>query len=195
MNIELNPPWLGAAIARIEADYQRSADTHLMALPLPGFAARGYVRFQKYHGALCQLAVADPVGSVFSAYHRTGDKTLVVTGSRLEGIGRPSVETSFIRSVIDRMVDVENTDSLVAMQTLSNLLGRKVGPSTGTNFYAMLTLAHQLLAHSQTGSILSLLCDSGERYLPTYYDTKWVQDKMGCCITAQQKMTQLRLAQ
>ena len=28
-------------IACIEADYQRSADTHLIALPLPGFAARG----------------------------------------------------------------------------------------------------------------------------------------------------------
>jgi hypothetical protein len=27
------------AIAKIEADYQRSADTHLIALPLPGFAA------------------------------------------------------------------------------------------------------------------------------------------------------------
>ncbi len=33
--------WLTTAIAHIEADYQRSADTHLMALPMPEFAARG----------------------------------------------------------------------------------------------------------------------------------------------------------
>ena len=150
-----------------------------------------YMRYQKHHGANCQLAVADPVGSVFSAYHRTGDTTLVGAGSRIEGIGRPRVEASFIRSVIDRMVDVENVDSLAAMQALSDLLGRKVGPSTGTNFYAMLTLAQELLANGQTGAILSLLCDSGERYLPTYYDTDWVQANLGCCIKAQEKISQL----
>ena len=153
-----------------------------------------YMRFQKHHGAHCELAVADPVGSVFSAYHRTGDKSLVGAGSRIEGIGRPRVEASFIRSVIDRMVDVENTDSLAAMQTLSNLLGRKVGPSTGTNFHAMLVLAQEMLARGETGSILSLLCDSGERYLPTYYDADWVQDKMGCCLNAEQRTTQLMQA-
>ena len=52
MSIELNTPWLGAAIARIEADYQRSADTHLIALPLPGFAARGidfYLKDESTH--------------------------------------------------------------------------------------------------------------------------------------------------
>ena len=153
-----------------------------------------YMRFQKHHGEHCQLAVADPAGSVFSAYHRSGDKTLLGAGSRIEGIGRPRVEASFIRSVIDRMVDVENTDSLAAMQALSNLLGRKVGPSTGTNFYAMLTLARDMLARGETGSILSLLCDSGERYLPTYYDTDWVQVQMGCCASARHGIAEMMQA-
>ena len=31
--------WESSAIAKVEADYQRSADTHLIALPLPAFAA------------------------------------------------------------------------------------------------------------------------------------------------------------
>jgi len=150
-----------------------------------------YMRFQKYHGGQCQLAVADPVGSVFSAYHRTGDKSLLGEGSRIEGIGRPRVEASFIRSVIDRMVDVDNVDSLAAMQALSHLLGRKVGPSTGTNFYAMLVLAQEMLACGETGSLLSLLCDSGERYLPTYFDTNWVKDKVGCCANAQQNIVRM----
>ena len=153
-----------------------------------------YMRFQKHHGPRCQLAVADPQGSVFSAYHRTGDKTLTAVGSSIEGIGRPRVEASFIRSVIDRMVDVENADSLAAMQLLSNLLGRKVGPSTGTNFYAMLTLAQEMVTHGQKGAILSLLCDSGERYLPTYYDARWVEDKLGCCAQSQQKVARMMLA-
>ena len=150
-----------------------------------------YMRFQKHHGIQCQLAVADPVGSVFSAYHRSGDKSLVGAGSCIEGIGRPRVEASFIRSVIDRMLEIDNADSLAAMHALSELLGRKVGPSTGTNFYAMLTLAHEMLKRGERGSILSLLCDSGERYLPTYYQADWVASKVGCCASAGQNIAQL----
>ena len=150
-----------------------------------------YVRYQRYHGpASCQLCVADPAGSVFGEYHRTGDAGITGAGSRIEGIGRPRVEASFIRTVIDRMVEVADVDSLAAMQALSNLLGRKVGPSTGTNFVGMLTLAHEMLERGEQGSILSLLCDSGERYLPSYYNAEWVLGKMGDCKQAQQEIAE-----
>ena len=36
-----NDNWLRQAIGLIEADYQRSADTHLLPLQLPGFAQHG----------------------------------------------------------------------------------------------------------------------------------------------------------
>ncbi|MES2943172.1 MAG: PLP-dependent cysteine synthase family protein [Pseudomonadota bacterium] len=147
-----------------------------------------YVRYQQHDTQLC---VADPAGSVFGAYHRTGDASITGAGSRIEGIGRPRVEASFIRSVIDRMVEVADLDSLAAMHALSLLLGRKVGPSTGTNFCGMLELAHEMLARGDQGSILSLLCDSGERYLPSYYNPAWVNEKMGDCTAAQQTITQL----
>ena len=150
-----------------------------------------YIRYQRHHGPHCMLAVADPTGSVFSEYHRTGDTALTGAGSRIEGIGRPRVEASFVRTVIDRMVEVENADSVAAMQALTDVLGRRVGPSTGTNFYAMLTLAHEMLARGEQGSILSLLCDSGERYLANYHDDTWVASHVGCCQAAQQRIAQL----
>ena len=140
-----------------------------------------YVRYQRHDSRLC---VADPAGSVFAAYHRSGDANLTGAGSRIEGIGRPRVEASFIRTVIDRMVEVADVDSVAAMQALSQLLGRRVGPSTGTNLVGMLTLAHEMLARGEQGSILSLLCDSGERYLPTYHNAEWVSEKMGDCTAA-----------
>ena len=46
------PHWLHQAIARIEADFCRSADTHLIALPLPGWAAHGidlYLKDESTH--------------------------------------------------------------------------------------------------------------------------------------------------
>lgn len=140
-----------------------------------------YVRFQMHATQLC---VADPEGSVFGEYHRTGDATLTAPGSRIEGIGRPRVEPSFIRSLVDRMVEVADVDSIAAMRALSSLLGRRVGPSTGTNFVAMLQLACEMRDAGEQGSILSLLCDAGERYLPTYHDDAWVMRCVGECDTA-----------
>ena len=84
---------------------------------------------------------------------------------RIEGIGRPRVEARFIRGVVDRMLEVADVDSIAAMRLLSELLGRRVGPSTGTNLIGMLALAAEMRARGERGSILSLLCDAGERYL------------------------------
>jgi cysteine synthase A len=148
-------------------------------------------RYIRYQRQATQLCVADPQGSVFSAYHASGDATITGPGSRIEGIGRPRVEPSFIRALVDRMVVVSDVDSVAAMRVLSGLLGRKVGPSTGTNFTAMLSLACEMRERGEQGSILSLLCDAGERYLPTYHDAAWVQQHMGDCVAAQQRMAAL----
>lgn len=136
-------------------------------------------RFLRYRRHASQLCVADPTGSVFSAYHRLRDSTLTAPGSRIEGIGRPRVEPSFIPSLIDRMVEVRDGDSLAAMHALSDLLGRRVGPSTGTNLVAMLELAQEMKARGESGALLSLLCDSGERYRQTYFDPAWALQRFG----------------
>ena len=141
-----------------------------------------FVRYQRHATGVC---VVDPEGSVFSAYHRSGDTTLCGPGSRIEGIGRPRVEASFVRSVVDRMVEVANVDSIAAMRLLNIKLGRRVGPSTGTNLVGMVTLAQEMAARGETGSILSLLCDAGERYLPSYYDDDWVNTQIGDCSQAE----------
>ena len=138
-------------------------------------------RFVRYCQHPTQLCVVDPEGSVFAAYHASGDASITAAGSRIEGIGRPRVEPSFVRHLIDRMQVISNTESIAAMRLLSSMLGRRVGPSTGTNFVAMLDLAAQMKSRGQSGSILSLICDSGERYLPTYHNETWVNECVGSC--------------
>ena len=138
-------------------------------------------RFVRYCQHPTQLCVVDPEGSVFAAYHASGDASITAAGSRIEGIGRPRVEPSFVRHLIDRMQVISNTESIAAMRLLSGMLGRRVGPSTGTNFVAMLDLAAQMKSRGQSGSILSLICDSGERYLPTYHNETWVNECVGSC--------------
>ena len=141
-----------------------------------------YIRYQRFATQVC---VPDPAGSVFGDYFRSGNASLTGLGSRIEGIGRPRVEASFIRTLVDRMIEVPNVESIAAMRALSNLLGRKVGPSTGTNFIGMLTLAQEMRNVGESGSILSLLCDAGERYLPSYHSAKWVNSNLGDCTAAE----------
>jgi len=94
-------------------------------------------------------------------------------GSRIEGIGRPRVEPSFQRHVIDRMIRVADRDSFAAARKVSAGLGKRVGPSTGTNMVGVLTIAEEMARRGEEGSIVSLICDSGERYLDTLYDDAW----------------------
>lgn len=71
------------------------------------------------------------------------------------------------------MLKVPDALSFAAMRYLAARFGRRVGGSTGTNFVGVLYLAERMAAAGEQGAIVSLLCDSGERYGNTYYDDAW----------------------
>jgi cysteine synthase A len=133
-----------------------------------------FLRYRKLDTGLC---VVDPENSVFFDAWRSGDCGTAPTferGSRIEGIGRPRVEPSFIGQVIDRMVKVPDAGSIAAMRHASDVLGRKVGGSTGTNLWGAFGLVAEMLERGRSGSVVTLLCDGGERYAGTYFDDDWV---------------------
>ncbi|KII79650.1 PLP-dependent cysteine synthase family protein [Vibrio renipiscarius] len=136
-----------------------------------------FIRHQQHNTKLC---VVDPENSVFHEFYRTGNKALTgENGSKIEGIGRPRVEPSFIPGVVDEMRTIADAASVATAHWLENVLGRKVGASTGTNLYGVLQLAGEMKQRGEKGSIVTLLCDSGERYLDTYYNPEWVQANIG----------------
>ncbi|ARU93272.1 PLP-dependent cysteine synthase family protein [Tatumella citrea] len=137
-------------------------------------------RYIRYRGYNTQLMVTDPENSVFYDFWQQRDLSLTCpTSSRIEGIGRPRVEPSFLPGVVDRMLKVPDGASLAAMYSLEKILGRRVGASTGTNFCGMIHAAREMKARGQQGSLVSLICDSGERYPDTYYNPQWVAENIG----------------
>ena len=132
-------------------------------------------RYLRYRRLPTRLAVVDPEGSSFFPGWRDGDPD-VTTGcsSRIEGIGRPRVEPSFIPTIVDRMICVPDAASLAAMRELERTTGRRAGGSTGTNLWGAFQLVAQMVAAGRTGSVVTLLCDGGERYAHTYYSDEWV---------------------
>jgi cysteine synthase A len=132
-------------------------------------------RFIRYRGYDTRLCVVDPEHSVTFDYFRTGDASLRLgRGSGVEGIGRPRVEPSFIRTVVDQMIKVPDEASYAAMLFLHKLMAKRAGPSTGTNLWGAFELIADMAAAGEEGSIVSLICDSGERYSQTYYDDVWL---------------------
>ncbi len=134
-----------------------------------------YVRYLRHP---TQVAVVDPENSAFFPSYELGQPDYT-TGmpSRIEGIGRPRVEPSFVPTVVDRMISIPDAASIAAMRFCSRVTGRSVGGSTGTNLWGSLRLAAELREQNREGSIVTLLCDGGERYRQTYYDDGWVAAK------------------
>ena len=134
-----------------------------------------YVRYRRYP---TRIALADPENSVFHDYCRDGDASITLrAASRIEGIGRPRVEPSFNRHVIDRSLRVPDAASFAAARFLEGVLGRKVGPSTGTALIACAQLLAEMKRAHEGGAVVTLLCDGGERYLGTCYDDGWLRQQ------------------
>ncbi|AOS61336.1 cysteine synthase [Actinoalloteichus hymeniacidonis] len=134
-----------------------------------------YIRYRRHD---TRLAVVDPEHSVFFDAWRTGNPALVGNrGSMIEGIGRPRVEPSFVGQVIDRMIKVPDAASIATIRYVADILGRRVGGSTGTNLWGAFQLIGQLRARGRTGSVVTLLCDGGERYAHTYFADDWVAEQ------------------
>ncbi|MEM7356168.1 MAG: PLP-dependent cysteine synthase family protein [Acidobacteriota bacterium] len=132
-------------------------------------------RFIRYKSYATKLCVADPSNSVFFDYYQTGDSSLVLDqGSNIEGIGRPRVEPSFNCAVVDKMIKVPDAAAYATLRFLERVLGRRCGGSTGTNVYAALQIIAQLKAGGQPASVVSMICDGGERYYDTYYNDAWL---------------------
>ena len=130
-------------------------------------------RFIHYHRHSTRLCVVDPDDSALFDFYQHRRPDTVARGSRIEGIGRPNIPGSFMPDIVDRMLRVPDRWSIAAMLFLERALGRRCGASTGTNLIGAIELASQMKQTGATGSIVSLICDAGQRYAGTYYDPAW----------------------
>ncbi|MGB3042150.1 MAG: PLP-dependent cysteine synthase family protein [Xanthobacteraceae bacterium] len=133
-------------------------------------------RYIRYKNLATRLCVVDVENSAFYDAWRTGDLQVTASGSRIEGIGRPRVEPSFVPGVIDHMVRVPDAASIAAAHVLSERLFRQIGGSTGTNFFGLCWIAANMMKAGRQGSIVTLICDSGHRYTETFYNPNWLRE-------------------
>jgi hypothetical protein len=125
-----------------------------------------YIRCQGYD---TQLMVVDPQNSVFLDYWQNRDASLrSPVGSKIEGIGRPRVEpslslTSWMRCCACRMPPAWQRRTGWKRSWAAKSAPRR-------HQYVGRCSLPRMREEGRTGSIVTLLCDSGERYLETYYN-------------------------
>jgi cysteine synthase len=131
-----------------------------------------YVRYMQYDTRVC---VPDPENSCFFDGWLRGDNDASSEGSsRIEGIGRPRMEPSFLPSAVDRMMKVPDAAAVAAVRALERAIGRRAGGSTGTGLWSALKIVSEMAAQGRTGSVVTLICDPGDRYLDKYYSDEWL---------------------
>jgi cysteine synthase A len=79
----------------------------------------------------------------------------------IQGLGAGFVPKILDRSVIDEVVAVSDVAAERMVRRLSREEGLLVGPSSGANVHAAAEVAKRL----PEGKVITILCDSGERYL------------------------------
>ncbi|MEN1929129.1 PLP-dependent cysteine synthase family protein [Luteimonas sp. MJ250] len=170
---------IAESIFRQMAEEPHPVPAWIVCSPGTGGTAATLGRYARYRRHDTRVLCADPQESVFHrAYHAAlADEPwrefTHPCGSRVEGIGRPRVEASFIPSCIDGMVKVPDALALAGMRHVSATLGRRVGGSTGTNFVGVLHAARRMREEGRDGSIVTILCDAGDRYAHSYYAPAW----------------------
>jgi cysteine synthase A len=133
-----------------------------------------YARLGRFATRMC---VVDPEHSIFYSAWSGEPSAFSGRPSRIEGIGRQRVEPSFLPDVVDRMIQVPDAASIATMRLVHERTGRSVGGSTGTNVWGAFQLAAEMLARGEQGSIVTLICDGGDRYAGTYYSDAWVAEQ------------------
>jgi cysteine synthase A len=145
-------------------------------------------RYFRYRGLATRLCVAEPTGSGFVEGWRTRDPAALASQPTLiEGIGRPRVEAGFLFDIVDQVVEVRGRAVHRRAWWLEELLG--VATAARRAPICRLPAAGRSDARTgERGSIVSLLCDRGERYEQTLFDpagcTRVISIRRPCATSA-----------
>jgi cystathionine beta-synthase len=147
--------------------------THFVCSPGTGGTVTGAGRYLKEQNPKIRVIAGDPVGSIYTEYARTHEKG---AGGpyKVEGIGGDKIPTSLDFSVIDEWMTVSDAEAFRAARRLTREEGIFVGGSGGLNVVTALEVARRL--DDPDACVVTILCDTGERYLSKLYDDAWMRE-------------------
>ena len=146
--------------------------THLVAGAGTGGTVSGTGRYLKERNPAISVVVAEPVGSIFAEYARTGT-TADAEPYLVEGVGGDKIPDTLQFEYVDDFVTVQDQDAFAMARRLTRDEGLFVGGSTGMIVAAALGIAREI--DDPDALVVAILCDTGERYLSKLYNDDWLR--------------------
>ncbi|HET9274931.1 MAG TPA: pyridoxal-phosphate dependent enzyme [Gemmatimonadales bacterium] len=151
----------------------RGKVTHFVAASGTGGTVSGTGKYLKEKNPKVRVVSGDPVGSLYTGYHRT--RTMGEGNPyKVEGIGGDKIPTTIWWDVIDEFRQVSDRDSMQMARRIAREEGILVGGSSGTNVVIALDLAREL--NDADACVVTILCDTGERYLSKLFNDDWMHE-------------------
>jgi cysteine synthase A len=127
----------------------------------------------KAHDEKVVIALADPHGAALYEYYAHGE--LKSEGSSVaEGIGQGRITANLEGAPIDTQFRIADEEGMEWVRRLLSEEGLCLGLSSGINVAGAVALARQLGPGKR---IVTILCDTGFRYLSTLYNAEWLKSK------------------
>lgn len=119
------------------------------------------------------IALTDPYGAALYNYYAHGE--LKAEGSSVaEGIGQSRITANLDGAPIDTQFRISDADGLHWVERLLGEEGLCLGLSSGINVAGAVELGKALGPGSR---VVTILCDTGLRYLSTLYNRDWLLSK------------------
>jgi cystathionine beta-synthase len=147
--------------------------THFVAGAGTGGTVSGAGKYLKEKNAKIRVIAGDPVGSLYTHYHRTRS---MGEGHpyKVEGIGGDKIPSTVWFDWIDEFRQVSDKTSFTMARRLAREEGILLGGSTGLNVQIAVDLAREL--DDPNAIVVTILCDTGERYLSKQFNDAWMQE-------------------
>lgn len=136
-----------------------------------GGTLSGVARYLKAQNPKITIVAVDPVGSIFHDLFY-GSKLTTPGRYAVEGIGSDVPTGALDMSVIDDIVQVDDAAAFAMARRLAREEGMIVGGSSGSAVAGLLAWARK---HPEAKNIVTILPDSGMRYLSKFLNDDWLQ--------------------
>ena len=139
-----------------------------------GGTITGLSRFFAKVSPPTQMVLADPEGSILAPLIKTGKIPGAVGSWVVEGIGADFVPPVCDLSHEKKAYSVPDKEALLTCRELLRKEGIMAGTSTGTLVAAALRYCRE---SAEPKHVVSLVCDSGNKYLSKVYNDFWMLDQ------------------
>ena len=137
-----------------------------------GGTLSGTGKFLKEKKPDIKIIAVDPIGSVYYDYFKH-KKLIEPKVYKVEGIGEDMLVENVNFSIIDDIVQVNDKESFLMARRLTREEGLFAGGSSGSAALVAVDLAKKI---GKDKVIVTILPDSGTRYLSKIYSDKWMKD-------------------